>query len=371
MVVQNLYDSLDPKKSPGSPLVFVHTTNGSVDFSLFSVALQSRFSKYLQLAPLVMSHYNDRSSTLFNPTLSDHASISTYFLQAGISDPVLLKTKSEMRKVGKEVRLVCMVSCIDNSIARLLLGDYMEEENDRSDSPTATRLNLSSNDSRQEMYELFAKHPSLLGNDVRGWEYANNATTHFWPFIKWTHVLGLKPSDTLFQLLLVYYVVTLYKVVQLETGELVTIKPGVVTSGGLTTYSDNSCKRSALEAKISLCHEEQVTFVEAAGDDCLSTANPHSSTFHMYGFEITDEEICTPETGYSFCSTRFTKNGSYQENIDKMFTKMVSDYLTNLSEVEDLDLFYEQVSSFNTCFENHPNYRTYVGLLDVLLTCKA
>lgn len=359
-VFRHLLDQLGPGKSPGSPLCFLGPTNDRIEINFTSELreeLEHRIAGYTALGKAV---WNLKGSPEFeewvNPTdRSRHASIATEMLTNNITDPSLIKVKNEARKIGKIPRLVNMVSSVTNTCWRIALGDAMMHEQTLDNLPIATALDLVTMEKTNEMFDLFVKHAPISTTDVQGWEYANRPYTHFRPFLKWCYVMELTdinlnplPTASLehFYFLFGLYLGDLYRVLETEDGELVTTPPGEVTSGGLTTFTDGSCKRASLSSDAAKDSGVPLTFVKTAGDDCMDSNGDCAEFYRRRGFVTTDFAIQHDQ--FSFCSTRFVKDASYGENIEKFYANMM---LKN----ED-STWNEQVLGFHTCFSNHPDY---------------
>lgn len=368
-VKHQLLDSLDDNKSPGSPLCYIAPFNRQISVSLFMQSLDARVSQLWSLADLLKKQFESGDCTLFQDVSQESLfDWSPHLVLQGVVDPVLLKVKGEPRLLGKHPRLVCMVSALDNSIARIVLHNAMLVEQEFDDTPTATRIDLTSPEARSARLLEFQSVGTLYGNDVQGWEYANNATTHFWPFLKWAHVLALhdirdmqpgssKIQNDHFWLLFAYYVSSLFKVLQLEEGIMVVSKPGIISSGGLPTFTDNSCKRALLEFHAAKLANLEVGYIKTAGDDCLSDQKIDASCYLAYGFVITDQALHEGDD-YSFCSTIFGTRGCYQENIEKFFVS-----LCYSASVNDEIYLREQLVAFEACFSEHPRYAEFGALV--------
>jgi hypothetical protein len=120
------------------------------------------------------------------------------------------------------------------------------------------------------------------------------------------------------------------------------------------TFSDSSCKRSALSYLMSRHLGTRLKFVKSAGDDNLDTNPDATSLYLQYGFVITDYQKQNPSR-YDFCSTVFTPTGCYQDNVEKFVVNCIM-------KSPSLPMFNQLVTAFKP-FEAHPEAPRYYELL--------
>lgn len=385
-VIQRLGMRLERDKSPGYPLAYLGSQNGKIldsYFPEFAEELRSRVKK-LEDFGRELWELRSRDPSLFNKYTGVeydewfHVNKAVEFVEAGLVDVDMLVVKGEPRKVGKKPRLINCVSIITNSAFRLFVGDAMQDEMDNDSLATATRLDVQTLDSQMKMYERFrTSTPSgkLMTSDIQGYEYSVKPDVVWIPFIKWVLSIGVgcfsderlldgnswlvKPvegREKAFFGLLALYVVSIHRVVATREGDLFVPMAGTVNSGRLTTFTDNSVMRAWLSFVVSIENKLRPSFIQTAGDDCLDRNNK-VDFYATIGYHITDFEIQDPSS-YSFCSTTFTANGGFQENIEKFFANVVF----NLSEGRDK--FEERRIAFEQSFSRHPEYFRYCELLD-------
>jgi hypothetical protein len=96
-----------------------------------------------------------------------------------------------------------------------------------------------------------------------------------------------------------------------------------------------------------------VEFVKTAGDDSLdSNSDEYKDEYFALGKVTTDHEFSTDY--FSFCSTRFTPDKCYQENIEK----------ATYAALMRTQWLPEDSYAFDLCFLNHPEYLRYRAVLD-------
>lgn len=372
-MLEQLFLQLDPKKSPGAPYCYRFPTNAALlsqAKASFADLVQERHRLLFYLGASLSERLNEEGPVrdlLFFPkegVLDNlvHRLISVNLVKLGFADPVLLKKKSEPRLRGKRPRLVNMVSAVTNTLYRLALGDALLEEQLHDDLPTAVALDLTSEHETEKMYLKFKSRGLLRTDDVQGWEYANRSDLHWRPFLRWCRTLGLcstsidHVTDNRFYLLLALYFCDLHKVQQTEDGILLVGPAGIVCSGILTTYSDNSIKRGSLSAEVADIQKKPFKdlFIQVAGDDCVDNNDSAPEYYLRRGFVTTDERFS--DVDYEFCSTLFTKTGAYQVNIQKFFVNALYSRSTH-------DHALETMLAFNSSFKRHPEYEKYLSLM--------
>lgn len=392
-VIECLYDKIDKLKSPGSPLCYLINSNAGLEGhkAEFFNEVDHRVSNLKVLGEL-LNDVSDKDIEEFlmyiceEPGTYDY--VSTLLIRKGIADPIKLKKKQEVRPLDKRERLVCMVSVIDATAARLVLNNAVFRENCRRDIPVATRLDITTQEETMKMYEMFLEKAPIYSDDVKGFEYAVTYQHHWLDFHKWQHVMMLEDSDPgdKLQLAILKAIsfTSICKVYQTEQGKLVTSKPGKVDSGRFQTFSTNSFIRNyltfeffALDQLISrnptydwsedpesrgsplnyLYHNDHDVenvddlFMISAGDDHNCNKTFPDSVTSQFGFIIQDRAAHLDE--FSFCSTTFTKDGSYNENIEKF----VATRMYEPDSYEESLVYYEQG------FSKHPQYEYYLSVL--------
>lgn len=344
-------------KSPGSPGVFMYSTNR--DFKIHKAdqirsVVQSRVAKLIAIGKRVWN-----KQLLFVST-EDHVSIGEYLIRIGAADPVLLVRKSESRPMlpaKKRPRLVSSVSVVQNCCWRIGLHNGMVDTKSFN-CPTAHNLDLVSLSSGIDMFKELDSHSPVSSSDVQGWEYSCNPELHWVACFRWCYNFGFINSnlelihecDHFFYLIGLYFA-DLHKLVQTASGLLIAIPQGVVTSGVLTTFDDNSLKRAFLSWYMSSNRSEH--WVKTAGDDCLSTPDFSIGDYNRHGFVITDHVVQTGE--YNFCSTTFRKHGQYGDNIGKFFA--------TLCRCSDEQIFDQTMTSFHDLYCRHPEYQRFCDLI--------
>lgn len=372
------YARVDPNKTPGSPLCYVAPFNRDLDrikpalYEDVAVRLQKvrevgrmLWEVNLQDPDSFMSLLNvvERDSAQM---MDQQAEFCRMAVVCGISDPVLLKVKDEARLLEKRSRLVCMVSVRDNLVDRVILGDALLEEQNRVDIPTATRLDINTQEVTKEMYNEFLSHAPLKSDDVQGWEYSPRSERTVKALVRYAYSMCLtdeyfKPlphasMDHLYALIGRFFCV-IYRVLQTQKGEMVVTPPGMVSSGLLYTFSMNSFQRASLgyEAayECGFLESETPYYVKTAGDDCLDNAPPNQEFFTSRGYVLTD--VAVQDKEFDFCSTKFLKDRSYQVNIDKFFVHVMLN--------RNPETFYSHLLAFHNGFVHHPDAVFYHNLL--------
>lgn len=341
-VFEQLFATFDKTKNPGSPINFRAQNNGGINMFLdeFKTHLRERLHNLESLGDSlydIFLHDPSRFEEVlgYGMSIEEASTTAAYLVENNFDDPVLLKVKGEARPVGKRPRLVCMVSSLQTAVWRLVLFNAMQREQDETDGNIAVRLDIITESETRKLFEKFFEAADEFGflssSDVQGWEYANNVDTHYAPLLKWAYYMGLTDLD--FKLLpgasrrhlntlLALYYTSCFRVLQTEDGELLTCPLGKISSGALTTFTDNSLKRNLLSNEVSYrAFGKPVAFTFSAGDDNLDSNPDLSSVYREYGFVITDYEQQTKT--FSFCSTNLTPTGCWQDGLEKFVANLL------------------------------------------------
>jgi len=361
---------IDKTKSPGSPLVFSAANNAGVDKSLLYELVNDRLKALHHLGKEAYKLFFDddeygafKNVLGFGTDRMFNAKMATTLFELNFTDPVLLKIKGEPRKIEKKPRLVCMVSLIVNTVYRLLFNNLLVVENEDLNCPTAVRLDITSTEGKKRIYEHLAKEGMLSSSDVQGWEYAVKPWMHWHAYAGYADRMGLISRDwrtihrpEFFFTLLGLGITDAHRVIQTENGSLLVGPPCLVSSGKYLTFSANSYMRSLLsEVAAMIASLPPTKFVWSAGDDNLDTNPDLTSYYRVLGIVITDYQAQTPDR-YDFCSTVFTKNGGYQENISKFAATFI------LNPPQSMELFYERLVAFDA-YIGHPDHHHYHRIL--------
>lgn len=342
LVFEQLFATFDKTKNPGSPINFRAQNNGGITLFLdeFKTHLRERLCNLDALGESLYDVFlNDPSR--FEEVLGygmsslEAASVGTYIIENNFDDPVLLKVKGEARLLGKKPRLVCMVSSLQTAVWRLVLFNAMQREQDEPDGNIAVRLDIITVEETDKLYfkflEAAQKHGFLSSSDVQGWEYANDINTHYAPLLKWAYYMKLTDLDFnilpgasrkhLNTLIALYYT-SCFRVLQTEDGELLTAPLGMISSGALTTFTDNSLKRNLLSNQVSyFAFGRPVDFTFSAGDDNLDSNPDLSEVYLKYGIVITDYD--QQVDSFSFCSTNLLAGSTYQDGLEKFVANLL------------------------------------------------
>jgi len=357
-------------KSPGCPGIFVSIDNMDL-FHKFGGFIRDEVSDRLVAMERIgyelwMMYI---SGDLDFEDINLHTTLARLFVESRLCDPVMLNVKDEGRIKGKRPRLVCSVSVIHTLVTRVLLGDALLEEQEHDDLPIAVAIDLVTQAKTRERYDKFATCGDLVSNDVQGWEYALDYEYQLAAFYKQVRVMGcvdytvegklniVESKKNHFYALFTLYLMDIFRILtDSKTGVLFcSPKAGMQSSGKLATFSDNSFMRSYAEFYASrLEGREDFKPIFTAGDDCLSGFNISDETFSSLGFKITDTVVNTPESGYNFCSTLFTRDGSYVESIFKSLFQLVT----------RPDVIDEASVSFVQNYERHPDFDRCYSVLD-------
>lgn len=365
-VFTQAFAKVDPKKTPGSPMCFLAQTNDQLRHyydGMYEI-VNKRLKKFEELGKEIIKH--DAIS------ICDHVKTAVALVGNGFSDPVLLGVKGEPRPVEngipKRPRLVSQVSVLQNLLARIILGNHLITEQSYTDLPTATALDLTTPEETARLFNLFKAQSELhkvMTNDVQGFEYSVNEHDAWAGWFKESWCMGLISDAWLpvpgkekhFYTHLAYHFTMIHKVVQLQSGELLVVHAGQMSSGRLETYSQNSAIRAWNANLVALAITgSPVTFVKTGGDDCLEHCHEmierYIGEYYKLGKKVTDATIMDDE--FDFCSTSFTAAGCYQKNIEK------STYAIMLRKKYD----DEARLAFDMCFQRHPEYLKYREIVE-------
>lgn len=348
------WEKVDKTKSPGSPLVYTYSANHQVSNDLPALyrVVDSRLELLRRLGETLSRSSNLRLSK------EEHVYESVRLIAQGYTDPVLLGVKSEPRAKGKIPRLVSQVSVQSNMVARILLGNHLIEEQSHDGLPVATSLDLTTPSETRKLYQRFRSAGVLSSSDVQGWEWAMDQDDRMVNFYKWCRCMdliddeGTPRLETIdhFHALLGYAWTLIHRVVQLGEGDLYVTKPGEMSSGELSTFSDNSCSRSYSSECVADWLGAPLTFCISGGDDNLDTNPPAKEVYECLGKVITDYEKQAGDY-YTFCSTRFYSDYSYQENIEKSAYAILKRGVYG----------GEYRSAFELSFHRHPRFDEFLS----------
>lgn len=343
---------IDLKKSPGAPSCYYMTINEGYEKrqgDMYDVV-----NDRLHMVEAIGEYVWEKG--LWTLSREEQITVAIDLVKMGAVDPVLVGKKGEGRADGKYPRLVSQVSVLNATEARAIFCDFLREEQLDGNCATAVALDLTTQEETLKMWKLFKTKGKLSSNDIQGYEWLfNEAMMNVATFARlirmgilsyesneWKVAAG-KPRH-------LYAVVghdfcRKYRVVQTPEGELFVTPAGQMSSGHYLTYSDNSFARAFLSDKVHRDHfKKPVSFVKTGGDDCVDKGLVPVACYSRYGMIVTDQQETDDE--YSFCSTRFTKHGSYQENIGKaLFGALIRG---NISPTT--------MCSFVACFAKHPMY---------------
>jgi len=390
-VYDDLFDRLDPAKSPGFPLNISYPHNkGLMDVKAeFKQDVEATLDGQLNIGRYLHSLRADDPKKLYELCYSEesHLAVSTALSMCGYIHPYQVKVKGEERKSGKSPRLVVMVSAINSTCSRVTMGNHLITEQSIKDLPTCTRLDITSPEGRSDVWKSISDGASaspVFGSDVQGWDYACGPTEHWSTFAKMCRCMGLvdeqfnpKPGkERHYFTLFGDFFTSLRRVVLCADGNLYVIPPGIEGSGELRTFSANSHNRALLSyrvkvdaayptldpVKIPVKAKPRLTemakkFVKSAGDDCAEGGRPNIEKYKARGFVLTGVAKINPKE-FSFCSTTFRKENAYQERIEK-YTAGVLRTIDRL----DSDQFAERLVGFQLLFEHHPDAEVYYQLL--------
>lgn len=357
------FSKVKPSKSPGAPLVFVTSTNeplADLYYDEFKESVENRLFNYETLGECFYDIFLKDPSEFISLFLMDpesRAKFASFLVDNNFTDCVLLKVKSEPRKLEKQPRLVCMVSVIDNMASRFIIGDMLYDEQ-LSVTSTAVALDITTQEETMKMYEEFLSNAPLTSSDVQGWEYSNRFDTHLADLLRRAYSMGL--TDNQFNLvgskkhlhaLIGMSVIEAFRVLQTSRGTLFSSPVGLITSGALSTFSSNSFKRAYVSEQVANVIGKPLRYQKCAGDDNLDTNERCTSLYKRLGYVITDYSV--QEDVFSFCSTTFTAQGSYGDNIEKFFVGCMY----------DKSCWSDKMLALNN-FRYHPRFMEFVDLFD-------
>lgn len=354
------WDKVDMTKTPGSPLIHITPNNSGLPPykpQIYSI-VQKRLKQYEVLGKEVWDGN-------FTPlSWEDHVQVSKLLVQGGHADPELVGIKSEPRDRNKNPRCICQTSVVVNIAARLVLGNHLISEQEQDDLPTCTKLDLTTKEKTRALYNKLKQH-ELTFSDVQGFEYSVNERDRWRNAMKVAYCSGcltrhgpVPGKERHLMAILGFTFVAIHRVVQLPTGQLLVVPPGQISSGGLDTYSANSFIRADLSNDVSLVLTgKPVLFVATAGDDAGDTNPPTDEATEVYlSFGKVVTGVAHQAEYYSFCSTTFTSETSWQENIQKStYAALLRGYLDAGAS-----------TSFDLSFSAHPLYKFYRAWVDQL-----
>lgn len=377
---------LASQKSPGSPLCYDYSNNASLLASFkseFIFGVNDMLTQWHKLGAAVMAA-DDRRSTLQELFCYSDFDREAYdvrcmeYMSQGYTHPILLKKKGELRKVGKNPRLVCQVSAVWNTAERVVEQPYLFDEQQRSNLTTATALDITTPDETQKLFERFHANAPLLSSDVQGFEYSATPVFNYAAFVLQAYQMHLisdfdctvvPGNEKHFYTFLGKTILSLHRVLQTEDGGLYTAPPGLITSGALDTFSKNSKIRVAQGDYISHVLGLPLTFALAAGDDHLDAALPQVedpaavliAAYARIGIVITD--VAIQKDVFSFCSTTFSDGLAYQDNI----TKAAAHVIWTPKDPQEIG---ELLAGFRLSSSRHPEYTRYASLVNENLPLK-
>ena len=365
---------VDKSKSPGSPLIHVFPSNAGLH-KITNQLYEEVNSRILQLFKL--GRYLWKLTKLgtdvrplwgYDYNIKFSSEIAKILLQFGCTDPFYQKVKGEVRKLGKMPRLVSMYSVLDTIIQRLLYNDMLYETRKHS-TPVATQLDITTQAETKKLYDEFKSHAPLITSDVQGWDYSTHPHHLLVAMKVHARVSGvidildqpLPGKEKIWYLMLAQNFCQIHRVLQTEEGELLSTYPGLTTSGKLDTFNSNSIMRAFVSVQseyrdaninaefplVGRPVEQKFSYLKCAGDDCMTTAQPDVFTYRNLGFVLTDVASQTDE--FSFCSTTFGPQFSYQQNIEKFFVQ----------QMYDRSNWSEKLAAMQM-FEHHPWYSRLV-----------
>lgn len=382
-----LVKQVDMSKSPGAPLSAVYNTNGEA-FDKAGLEIRERVNHILQqqyaIGQAAYERFESDPESLyrdfgFNATFEQYVSNCALLLSKGITSPSACLRKGELRKTGEHIdgvlkptgkypRLIVSVSVEDTLLARGIYGDFLVEEQAYPDQPTAVALDLTTPFNTRAFFELISRNERIVASDVQGWDFSTSPRDYLVSVLGYAVRMGLTDAD--FKVLdpskrihlyalLGRSIAVYHRVVSLKSGKLVVTPPGMTSSGEFLTFSKNSFTRAFMSFRAhKALHPGRPFFVKTMGDDCLDS-NDHDDLVAWYagqGVKITHVEKF--EGTFSFCSTTFTSECSYQENIEKSVASRLFKGLSTLEELIEAD------RAFELSFGNHPEYATYKRIVD-------
>jgi hypothetical protein len=355
---------VDLTKTPGSPLVYKAARNADVKKTVDEEVFQIVNHRLLNIEKLGKLVWENQS---FESTEDQNIVEAMDLVKNGIADCVLVGPKGEPRAiengVKKPPRLVSQVSLITNLVARLITGNHLLEEQTHDNLPTATQLDITTQEKTEARRAKYERIGTLSSNDIQGWEYSVCEADRWATCTKELYCMGLMDENWVLNpkklrhayAVIGYNYMLIHRVVQTPDGYLYVPRAGQMSSGDLGTFSQNSFCRAWISELVSLdTVGHPVEFVQTGGDDCLDTNRENFGAHMAYGKKVTDyEEQCGE---YTFCSTYFGRAGSYQQNIKKTtYAVLTKGFFDEEGQV-----------AFLQCFRNHPDFEKYYNLVCVL-----
>ena len=363
-MIDILLGQINHSKNPGSPLVHRYVNNGVVfreAMPEFVLTLNQRLVKWEILGAEMYKVFENEGCKafvdLFRPDPLNRNRFCDFMLSNGFADPVLLSVKKEPRKVEKIPRLVCMVSLCDNAAARVVIGDLLLWEQTLTGISTAVCLDITTQAETKKLYEEFRAQAPLMSSDVQGWEYSCRYDTLMADMLRMAYMMRLTTLD--FEVVgsrrHLYALIGMvcseaFRTMQTSYGNMFTTPVGVVSSGGLPTFSRNSFRRAYLSEKVASMLGRELRYQKCAGDDNLDTNPEAENLYRQLGYVVTDYTM--QEEEFDFCSTKFTKYGSYNMNIHRFAVNFMF----------DAEKWDERMEAFEI-FRNHPEAEKYRRIL--------
>lgn len=342
---------IDLTKSPGAPSCYYMSLNEG--FETRKGEMYEVVNDRLHMMEAIGEYVWEKG--LWTLDRREQIEVAVGLVKMGVVDPVLVGKKGEGRADGKYPRLVSQVSVLNATEARVMYNDFLREEQMDETCATAVALDLTTQEETHKMWKLFKSKGELSSNDIQGYEWLFNESmmnvATFGRLIRMGILTFTKKWEVAAGKIRHLYAVIghdfcrKYRLVQTPEGELFVTPAGQMSSGHYLTFSDNSFARAFLSDKVHRDHfKKPVSFVKTGGDDCVDKGIVPIHCYEKYGMIVTDQQTTSDE--YSFCSTRFTKQGSYQENIGKaLFGALIRGTISPTT-----------MCSFVACFSNHPMY---------------
>jgi len=273
----------------------------------------------------------------------------------GVRDPTALAYKGESRLLDKAPRLVCSTSVCDNLLSRLIQKFFLDAEKqitEHSAQSMAVGLDIITASSTSSFFNFFLREGPWVSSDVSKWEYCTTPQMHWKATLEWIAAAGFSLFEeqtsaryTIVALSLGLTRIMLTRVYVTVEGHMFTsVVPGIQESGKYATFSENSRMRSELAFEAT-----GATLNKTAGDDCMEkalgfTSEEYISKYARLGVNVTDVQI--QHDRFNFCSTTFTSQGSYQDNI---WRSLHQDLHHGLNR--------ERLFSFAQTFVRNPEYQ--------------
>lgn len=349
-VFEEVWSCLKPTHSPGAPLNYLFTENDQatvIKADIYNV-VDFRMTKLIELGEQIVR------DGIRPVSLEERISI----VSQNYADPMMVDVKKEPRLKGKMPRLVTQGSIVDQLVHRLVYHEFLITLQESKEHDMAVRLDLITQDVTQARFREFQSHAPLTQNDVQGWEYSMNQSDHWAAAYCDAYQMGLIDADLVprndalrhyYAIMAITYTI-INRVTLTKQGNLLLLPDGIMPSGILPTFQRNSRVRALLSYNVAMdVKGEPPRYVLTAGDDCADSNNfedqeQGKKAHAVYGKVVTD--ISTSTETFTFCSTIFTEQGSYQENIEKSAYKIVADGSYDI----------ENITQFVACYKLHPDF---------------